>query len=524
LAGSLVGLSLLLRSHNGLKAAENGASGSHEDGSNFDKAKVSVRTIHPRRDPWLMMSVREPAKVEAFYQADLKARVPGTIRTIQKDLHNKVREGEVLIEIDVPDLVQDLAMKDAAVKRRLSEVKLARSKARIAETQAEVAHEGIDLKKAQGRRAAATCKLRESRYNRFLRMSKQEIKAVDESVVEEEKRDFEAAEADCEMAAVAVKTANLAWREAKENSEAAKADIELKESLVEEARRERDKAQAMVDLARITAPFDGVIIERNADPGTFVQNAASGRTDSLMTVARTDIMTVSMKVPDNFAPYVDINSEVALQLDELPGLMIHGKVTRFSPSIQEKDRTMLVEVDLYNGSQKDYEKFVAAQVGTLMTSFGHVNTLDVLTARAAARSLWIKNRKGFDDPMPLYPKISGHHDGAKNHNLLPGMYGTMRLLLQRFQDCYLLPSSAVFSRGGKRYIALVQEGKVHFAAVKVQVDDGTLVKVALINRQVDNQTGEEEVFQDLNGAEEIIVSGQGELDEGQAVKATLNTW
>jgi hypothetical protein len=104
------------------------------------------------------------------------------------------------------------------------------------------------------------------------------------------------------------------------------------------------------------------------------------------------------------------------------------------------------------------------------------------------------------------------------------MYGTMRLLLQRFQDCYLLPSSAVFSRGGKRYIALVQEGKVHFAAVKVQVDDGTLVKVALINRQVDNQTGEEEVFQDLNGAEEIIVSGQGELDEGQAVKATLNTW
>jgi multidrug resistance efflux pump len=524
LCGSLAGLFQFMRSHNGLKAGEHDRPRSLVDNSSSEKNRVSVRTIHPRRDSQLTVSVREPAKVEAFFQAELKSRVAGTIRTITKDLHNKVREGEVLIEIDVPDLVQDLAMKDAAIGRRLSELKVARGKAKIVATQAEVAHEDIDLKKALVRKAAATRDYRQLRYNRFKRMAQQDIKAVDESVVEEEKRDFEAAEADYEMAGVAAKVANLTWREAKENSEAAKADIELKESLVEEARKERDKAQAMVALARITAPFDGVIIERGVDPGSFVQNAATGRTDPLMTVARTDIMTVSMKVPDNFAPYVDINTQVALQLDELPGLIIHGKVTRFSPSIQEKDRTMLVEADLFNGSHKHYERFVATQVGTLMASFGNLDLLHAMTARAASRTLWTRNRKGLDDPLPLFPKVTGRAEGSKNQTLLPGMYGTMRLLLQRFQDSYLLPSNAVFSRGGKRYIALVVDGKVQMAPVKVQIDDGALVKVALISHQRDSSIGEEEVFHELAGTEEIIVGGQGELEEGQAVKATLNTW
>src|SRR5262249_42911824 len=160
---------------------------------------------------------------------------------------------------------------------------------------------------------------------------------------------------------------------------------------------------------------------------------------------------------------------------------IHGKVTRFSPFVQEKDRTMLVEVDLYNGTPKDYQKFLAAQIGGFLAPIGQLQPLDALVANTAARRLWAMKRKQTEDPLPLYPKFTGDLEGIKKkQELMPGMYGTMRLQLQRFQDCYLLPSSAVLSRGGKRYIALVQDGKVHFAPVKVQVDDGTLVKVALI--------------------------------------------
>ncbi|MFL5242718.1 MAG: efflux RND transporter periplasmic adaptor subunit [Gemmataceae bacterium] len=522
LCGTVAGLFVFFRGHGDLSAAERERP-RQENESSSDRVRVSVQTVHPKRDPWLIISVREPAKVEAFNQAELKARVAGPVSAIHKDLHNKVREGEVLIEIDAPDLVQDLTMREAAIQRRQSEVRLAISKAKIAEAQAEVAEGDIDLKQAQVKRAVATRDYRLLRYQRFQRLSKALTKAVDESVVDEEKRDYEAAEADCDVAAAGVKNAKLAWKQAKENSQAAYADIELKKSFVEEARRERDKAQAMLDLARIRAPFDGVVIERSVDPGSFVQNAATGHSDSLMTVARSDIMTVSMKVPDNFAPYVDINTEAALQLDELPGIVIHGRVTRYSPSIQEKDRTMLVEVDLYNGSRKEYERFITRQMGTLVTSVGHLNLFDALTARATARALWMRNRKGSDDPLPLFPNIKGLNDGNTEHRLLPGMYGSMKLMLQRFQNTYLLPSSAVFSRGGKRFIAQVEDGKVHITPVKVQVDDGTLVKVALICTKAD-ETGEEQIFCDLTGAEEIVLAGQGELEDGQAVRTTLNSW
>src|SRR5207247_1912941 len=128
--------------------------------------------------------------------------------------------------------------------------------------------------------------------------------------------------------------------------EVAFADIELKESLVEVARRDVERMRALADYARITAPFDGVILRRNVDPGSFVQNASTGQNEALLTIARTDLITVVSKFPDNVAPFISRDTEAAVEIDELGGLLIGGKVTRYSPSIQNSDRTMHVEVDL----------------------------------------------------------------------------------------------------------------------------------------------------------------------------------
>ena len=94
----------------------------------------------------------------------------------------------------------------------------------------------------------------------------------------------------------------------------------------------------------------------------------------------------------------------------------------------------------------------------------------------------------------------------------------MSLLLRRFRDVYLLPKSAVFSRGGKQYIAQVVDGKVHLLPVRVQIDDGTWVKVAVIASSKGDLAEE---LSDLSGNEEIITGGQGELEDGQAVNPSL---
>src|SRR5438552_18818588 len=108
---------------------------------------------------------------------------------------------------------------------------------------------------------------------------------------------------------VAVKKAKADWQEAKANLEAAIADVTLKQALIEVARRDRDRAQAQAEFARMRAPFDGEIIKRDVYPGSFVQSSATARTEPLLVVARTDIVTVSMKVPDSFAPLVSKNIE-----------------------------------------------------------------------------------------------------------------------------------------------------------------------------------------------------------------------
>ena len=99
------------------------------------------------------------------------------------------------------------------------------------------------------------------------------------------------------------------------------------------------------------------------------------------------------------------------------------------------------------------------------------------------------------------------------------MYGTMKLVLHKFQNAYLIPSQAIFSRGGKPYIFLVQDQVAHRIAVNVQVDDGVTAKVVLLKlvNRVEQRS-------ELTGNEQIVLSNQGELSDGQRVVANQVKW
>jgi multidrug efflux pump subunit AcrA (membrane-fusion protein) len=240
------------------------------------------------------------------------------------------------------------------------------------------------------------------------------------------------------------------------------------------------------------APFDGEVVRRGADPGSFVQSAATAHTEPILTVARTDIVTVYMKVPDVYAPFVTTDTEAIIEMGVLPGWEIHGKVTRFAHSLvnPDKDRTMRVEVDLYNGSKESF---------------------DGLLAKAKATSnAGLKGHK-----LPIFPNVKGKIGEGTEGRLLPGMFGTMRLVLSDYHNAYLIPSSAITSHGGVTYVYLVKNGHAVRTQVEVQVDNGKDAKVLLVER-VNGQT----IHRPLNGDEAIVASNQGELSDGQAVRST----
>jgi hypothetical protein len=83
----------------------------------------------------------------------------------------------------------------------------------------------------------------------------------------------------------------------------------------------------------------------------------------------------------------------------------------------------------------------------------------------------------------------------------------------------LIPSDAIVRQGGPAYVYMVDNGIAHLVPVEVQADDMKLAKVTLVARH-----GSEVVHEELTGREEIVVSNQGELADGQAVKTNHVEW
>src|SRR5207248_2022937 len=96
------------------------------------EVRVQVTVVHPRSDPGFVISVQELASVEAYFTADLYARVAGPVKYIYKDIGDRVAKGEVLAEIDVPDQLHEVAEKETVIGQRQKDLKLAEVSVRLA--------------------------------------------------------------------------------------------------------------------------------------------------------------------------------------------------------------------------------------------------------------------------------------------------------------------------------------------------------------------------------------------------------
>jgi multidrug efflux pump subunit AcrA (membrane-fusion protein) len=489
-----------------------GKNGTHKNDGGRTDTRTVVRTVRPRLDSEFRISNQQIAVVEPFYQAPLRARAAGLVRTVRKEMGERVSMGELLVEIDAPDLEQDLEQKEAVIRQRRQELQVSKAMLKHATAAVETAAAAIAQRTAESRQAAATRDFKQSLLTRLQGLLKDN--AVRAEAVYEAERDYLASEAAYEAAKVGIQKAKADQVEKQASLEAAQADVKLKDSLIAVAEKDRDKAAAAAGFARIVAPFDGVIVRRNVDPGMFVQNATSGPSEPLITVARVDLVTVSMKLPDVAAPFISRNTDVEVTVDDLPGLTIRGKVTRYSPAIDGADRTMRVELDIFNGTRADFQAFLANTYAEAIAPLGGGTGLGTAAAVLAAERHRQLFRKGVSDGTAVCLDVPA---GSGLRPLVPGMSAMMRVYLDRVSSAYLLPSSAVFSQGGKTYIMLVRDEVTRQVPVRVQVNDGRMAKVALLAA---NSAGVHE----LTGNEEVVVSRQLEVGDGAKVRTVAGDW
>jgi multidrug resistance efflux pump len=476
-----------------------------------------VKVIHPRQDPTLQVTVHQLATVEAFYQSDLRARVSGLVRSVTKTINDPVKSGELLLDIDVPDLDIDVAAKKVGIAQREQEKRVAAAKLSFAEAERDVAQATIKQRTAEIGQYDAMADSKRKQLARFRAMAARD--AIQPERVEEGEREFLSADSAAQAARAGVEKANADLKEKQAGVVAAQADVELKTTLIEVARQEYERSIALAQFARISAPFDGVVLWRRVDPGSFVQNASTGQSETLISVGRTDLVTVVADFPDNAAPFIRDGIPATIELDDLPDVAITGKVTRHSPAVRASDRTMRVEVDLFNGNPDEFAPFAAKALSANLAPLIAPCPLAAVGLAAAGHESLPGPRKGPRDPIPP-PAFGPGHTGAR---LIPGLKGNMRLELSRPNNSSVIPSTVIYTRGGKPYLLVVRDGVTKQLPIRVHVNDGTLAKVSIIERLRDS-TSSREVLRELSPTEEVVASRQLEVGPGQRVRTVAEEW
>lgn len=134
------------------------------------------------------------------------------------------------------------------------------------------------------------------------------------------------------------------------------ADIELDraKSAMESARSAYDASKAgtahssqLQQYLRITAPFDGVITERNVSVGAL---AGTGSNMPLFTMAQSNKLRLTLSLPEKHSSSVQQGMSAKFTVSSQPGKIFDAKLSRTSGLLDQKDRSLTLEFDVTNPS------------------------------------------------------------------------------------------------------------------------------------------------------------------------------
>jgi RND family efflux transporter MFP subunit len=249
------------------------------------------------------------AEFRPFQEIEVHAKVAGFLKSISVDVGDRVRAGQLLAILEVPELQDEIRQDEAAVKRASEEINRAQADLERAQSAHEVAH-------------LAATRLSEVMKTRPNLVARQDI---DEASGRDRVAEAQVATAGAALAA-------------------ARQQLEI-------ARAAQSKTQTLFDYSRITAPFTGVITHRYADTGAMIQAGTSSQTQAmpLVRLSQNDRLRLVIPVPESAVSRIRLGTPVAVAVQSL-GRSVSGTVARFADRLDTETRTMRVEVDVPNAN------------------------------------------------------------------------------------------------------------------------------------------------------------------------------
>jgi RND family efflux transporter MFP subunit len=327
------------------RGSEHGAA-AEEGKAPIAAAPVPVETVRPTPGG-IVRTSSQIGTVHPFEVAELYAKVSGYLKPpLRADYGDRVKKGQLLAEIDDPEIVKEAERAEAELAQSQAKVTQAEANVETAEADQKAAETAVEQAQAEVERTQARRTYRAKVLKRYQDLVRRN--AVPQEVVDEYEDNYQSALADEHAAKAALATAQSKALAAKAHVALAKADLAEARATVKVDEANLAKARVFVEYTRITSPYDGVVTDRRFFPGAFIRSAAEGNTIPLLTVARTDTVRVVTMVPDRDVPFVDVGDPAEVTLDALGPEVLKGKVSRFADTEDPTSRTMHTEIDLPN--------------------------------------------------------------------------------------------------------------------------------------------------------------------------------
>jgi len=255
----------------------------------------------------LASSLTVAGQFQPYQQVDLHAKVSGYIRWIKVDIGDRVRQGEVLALLEVPELQNQVEGAKAEVRHSQSDITRAQSEVVSAESTYSAVH---------------------AEYTRLEEASKERPGLIAEQELDD---------------------ARAKDREAAAQVGVAKASLDAMQQQLGVSNATRSRLETMSGYEQIVAPFTGVVTKRYADTGTLIQAGQENNTATLpvVQVAQSDLLRLRMPVPESDVPYIQVGGDVQVRVNATRRTFA-GKIVRFSRALDTNTRTMLTEVDVPN--------------------------------------------------------------------------------------------------------------------------------------------------------------------------------
>jgi RND family efflux transporter MFP subunit len=249
------------------------------------------------------------AEFEPYQEVDVMAKVSGYVKSINVDMGDRVREGQLLATLEIPEMADDANKALAAVQTADADIAALRDEVHRVESNHELSHLS---------------------YARIEAVSKKEKGLVPQQEVDEARAHDLSAEAQIAES---------------------KSRLRAAEQKLRSAQAEESRVKTLFRYTSITAPFEGVITKRFANVGSMIQAGTASQTQAMPVVrlSQNNRLRLVLPVPESAVSRIRLGQTLDVRVGSL-GKTFPGRVARFSGSLQMSTRTMDTQVDVPNPS------------------------------------------------------------------------------------------------------------------------------------------------------------------------------